>query len=144
MFHSEHKEAKATLNSASMQNKQGSCSISRDALALSRKQTNSSSFFRVKRDSASSWPNNVTSQSDQNKYVHVQYVTLESVGSHYFPFSHTRILTVSIEVRHVGMSELGGHVWVPKQPLKDEQGQTKSIPVVFQRDQLTVDGLRKE
>lgn len=39
-----------------MQNRQGSCSISRDSLALSRKHTSRSSFFRVKRDSASSWP----------------------------------------------------------------------------------------
>lgn len=45
-----------TLNSASKQNRQGLCSIRRDSLARSRKQTNSSSFFRVKRDSASSWP----------------------------------------------------------------------------------------
>lgn len=48
---------KPTLNSASRQNKQGSCSMSRDSLALSMKHTSSSSFFRVKRDSASSWPN---------------------------------------------------------------------------------------
>lgn len=46
-----------TLNSASTQNRQGSCSMSRDSLALSRKHTSSSSFFKVKRDSASSWPN---------------------------------------------------------------------------------------
>lgn len=46
-----------TLNSASTQNRQGLCSMSRDSLALSRKHTSSSSFFKVKRDSASSWPN---------------------------------------------------------------------------------------
>lgn len=46
-----------TLNSASKQNRQGLCSISRDSLALSRKHTSRSSFFSVKRDSASSWPN---------------------------------------------------------------------------------------
>ena len=43
----------STLNSASMQNRQGSCSISRDSLALSRKQTSKRSFFRLKRDKAS-------------------------------------------------------------------------------------------
>lgn len=47
----------STLNSASKQNRQGLCSISRDSLALSRKHTSRSSFFRVKRDSTSSWPN---------------------------------------------------------------------------------------
>lgn len=52
-----------TLNSASKQNRQGLCSISRDPLALSRKHTSRSSFFRVKRDSASSWPNQDRTQT---------------------------------------------------------------------------------
>lgn len=48
-----------TLNSASLQKRQGSWSIILDCLAQSRKQTNSSNFFRVNFDKASSWPKKI-------------------------------------------------------------------------------------
>lgn len=52
------------------------------------------------------------------------------------------LLTILVQVRHFGVSELGSNVGVPQQPLKDEHGQAQCVVVALERDQLPVDRLR--
>lgn len=59
-----------------------------------------------------------------------------------FTLANMFAITIFVQVRHFGVSELCCDIGIPEQPLEDEHSQTQHVAVALERDQLTVDRLK--